>query len=83
MDFHTSEDKIRQIIADQLGYPVEKVLQLSNLKRDLNAGDLDMVEIAMALEDEFHIELKEEVCEKIHSVFGFVHAVQNILRSKN
>ncbi|OPJ56934.1 acyl carrier protein [Alkalithermobacter paradoxus] len=58
-------EKVRGIIADQLGVEdVESISRETSLMKDLEADSLDAVEIMMALEDEFEIEIPDEDAEK-------------------
>ena len=63
-----SQDKIKQIIADQLGVKKEEVTDNAKFVDDLGADSLDTVELVMALEEEFGIEIPDEDAEKITTV---------------
>jgi len=63
-----SQDKIRQIIADQLGVKKEEVTDGAKFVDDLGADSLDTVELVMALEEEFGIEIPDEDAEKLATV---------------
>ncbi len=63
-----SQDKIRQIIADQLGVKKEEVTDSAKFVDDLGADSLDTVELVMALEEEFGIEIPDEDAEKLMTV---------------
>ena len=63
-----SQDKIRQIIADQLGVKKEEVTDNAKFVDDLGADSLDTVELVMALEEEFGVEIPDEDAEKLASV---------------
>ena len=63
-----SQDKIRQIIADQLGVKKEEVTDSAKFVDDLGADSLDTVELVMALEEEFGIEIPDEEAEKLVTV---------------
>ena len=63
-----SQDKIRQIIADQLGVKKEEVTDSAKFVDDLGADSLDTVELVMALEEEFGIEIPDEEAEKLATV---------------
>ena len=57
-------DKIRSIIMDQLDVEESMVTMDTNMMKDLEADSLDAVEIIMAIEDEFDIEIADEDAEK-------------------
>jgi len=63
-----SQDKIRQIIADQLGVKKEEVTDGAKFVDDLGADSLDTVELVMALEEEFGVEIPDEEAEKLVTV---------------
>ena len=63
-----SQDKIRQIIADQLGVKKEEVTDNAKFVDDLGADSLDTVELVMALEEEFGLEIPDEEAEKLATV---------------
>jgi len=63
-----SQDKIRQIIADQLGVKKEEVTDNAKFVDDLGADSLDTVELVMALEEEFGVEIPDEDAEKLATV---------------
>jgi len=61
----TTEDKIRTIIVDRLGVNPEQVTREASFIDDLGADSLDAVELAMAFEEEFGIEIPDNDIEKI------------------
>ena len=63
-----SQDKVKQIIADQLGVKKEEVTEGAKFVDDLGADSLDTVELVMALEEEFGIEIPDEEAEKLVTV---------------
>jgi len=62
------EQKIRKIIAEQLGVEEEEVTPEASFVEDLGADSLDTVELVMAFEEEFSIEIPDEDAEKILTV---------------
>jgi acyl carrier protein len=62
------EEKVKQIIIDQLGVGGEEVTPQAKFVEDLGADSLDTVELVMALEEEFGIEIPDEDAEKIATV---------------
>jgi len=63
-----SEDRVKQIIVDQLGVAPEQVTSEASFIDDLGADSLDTVELVMALEEEFETEIPDEDAEKITTV---------------
>ncbi|MES0491085.1 MAG: acyl carrier protein [Leptospirales bacterium] len=61
-------DKIKKIIAEQLGVDETEITPESHFIDDLGADSLDTVELVMALEEEFGIEIPDEDAEKIQTV---------------
>ena len=62
------EDRVREIIVDQLGVNAEQVKLEASFIDDLGADSLDSVELIMAFEEEFNIEIPDEAAEKIKTV---------------
>ena len=62
------EERVKKIIAEQLGVKVEEVTQEASFVEDLGADSLDTVELVMALEEEFETEIPDEEAEKITTV---------------
>lgn len=71
----TISSRVQAIIAERIGVPVESVLDDANLIEDLGADSLDMVELSIALEEEFDIELDDEVVQGIRTVADAVKVV--------
>ena len=63
-----AQDKIKSIIAEQLGVKPEEVAPGASFVDDLGADSLDTVELIMALEEEFNIEIPDEDAEKMKTV---------------
>lgn len=61
-------DKVKSIIAEQLGVKIEEVTPEASFIDDLGADSLDTVELIMALEEEFNIEIPDEDAEKMTKV---------------
>jgi acyl carrier protein len=61
-------NKVKKIVAENLGVEEEKIVETSSFVEDLGADSLDQVELVMALEEEFGIEIPDDVAEKITTV---------------
>ncbi|MEZ5332410.1 MAG: acyl carrier protein [Thermoanaerobaculia bacterium] len=61
-------DKVKSIIVDQLGVEADEVTPEASFTDDLGADSLDIVELVMAFEEEFDIEIPDEEAEKIGTV---------------
>ena len=61
-------DKVKEIIVDQLGVEEDEVTPQAHFIEDLGADSLDIVELVMALEEEFGLEIPDEEAEKISTV---------------
>lgn len=62
------EEKVKELIVEQLGVEASQVTEQAKFVEDLGADSLDTVELVMALEEEFSIEIPDEDAEKITSV---------------
>jgi acyl carrier protein len=71
------EDKIKEIIAKQLGVNASEVTPEASFVDDLGADSLDTVELVMAFEEEFGIEIPDEDAEKILKVGDAVEYIKN------
>ena len=69
-------DRIRDIIIEQLQVEESDVNMDTNLMKDLSADSLDAVEIIMAIEDEYGIEIPDEEAEKMQTVGDLVRYVE-------
>ncbi|MFQ5529557.1 MAG: acyl carrier protein [Gemmatimonadota bacterium] len=61
-------DRVREIIADELGVELEKVAEDASFVEDLGADSLDTVELVMRFEEEFEVEIPDEDAEKMQTV---------------
>ncbi len=69
-------EKVTEIIVEQLGVSADQVKPESNLIEDLGADSLDAVELVMAVEEEFGIEVPDEEAEKLRSVGDIMSLVE-------
>ena len=70
-------DKVKEIIIEQLQVDESEVTLDTNLMKDLSADSLDAVEIIMAIEDEYGIEIPDEEAEKFRTVRDLVKYVED------
>ncbi|MBC46629.1 MAG: acyl carrier protein [Verrucomicrobiota bacterium] len=66
------EDKVKDIIVEQLGVDADQVKEDASFIEDLGADSLDTVELVMAFEEEFGAEIPDEDAEKLTSVGGVI-----------
>ena len=71
------EERVKSIIVEQLGVDAEEVKLDASFVEDLGADSLDTVELIMAFEEEFGIEIPDDEAEKIKTVRDAVTYVQN------
>ena len=74
-------DRVRAIIAEQLGVKLEEVTDAASFIEDLGADSLDTVELVMALEEEFGIEIPDEDAEKMSSVGDSIKYIETKIAS--
>ena len=70
-------DRVKKIVAEQLEVDADDVTPEANFANDLNADSLDTVELVMALEEEFDIEIPDEAAEQIATVKAAVDYISN------
>jgi acyl carrier protein len=70
------EEKVREIICEQLGVTPEQVTLEAKFIEDLGADSLDTVELVMAFEEEFSVEVPDEEAEKLQSVGDVVRFIE-------
>lgn len=70
-------EKVKKIIVDQLGVEEEDITLEANFIDDLGADSLDIVELIMALEEEFDLEIPDNEAEKIATVGDAVDYIKN------
>ena len=71
------EQRVIDIVADQLGVEKEKIKRDSNFVNDLGAGSLDTVELVMELEEVFEINIPDDATDKIHTVGEAISHIEN------
>ncbi|MCI5970249.1 MAG: acyl carrier protein [Oscillospiraceae bacterium] len=73
-------DRIKTIIVDQLGIDENKITPEASFIDDLGADSLDMVELIMAIEEEFEIEVPEEEAENITTVSDAMNYISSKIK---
>ncbi|HCT40415.1 MAG: acyl carrier protein [Moraxellaceae bacterium] len=73
----TIEERVKKIVAEQLGVKLEDVTSEASFVDDLGADSLDTVELVMALEEEFELEIPDEEAEKISTVQNAIDYINN------
>ncbi|MCI7351525.1 MAG: acyl carrier protein [Ruminococcus sp.] len=69
-------DKVKDLVVDQLDADEDKVTLDANIQDDLGADSLDVVDLVMALEDEFEVEIPDEAVESIKTVGDIVKYIE-------
>lgn len=70
-------DQVKKIVVDQLGVDAAEVTENASFTDDLGADSLDVVELVMALEEEFDLEIPDEDAEKIATVGNAMSYIQS------
>ncbi len=71
------EERVKEIICEQLGVEEEEVIPTAKFIEDLGADSLDTVELVMAFEEEFDLEIPDEEAEKISTVGDAVQYIKD------
>ena len=77
------EERVKKIVAEQLGVKEDDVQESASFVEDLGADSLDTVELVMALEEEFETEIPDEEAEKITTVKLAIDYIKENLKSKD
>ena len=83
LDVQAIEDKVIEIISEQMGAEKSEITRETSFINDLNADSLDTVELVMEFEDEFDMSIPDEEAEKIQTVGAAVDYIVNIAQSKS
>ena len=70
-------EKLKEILAEQLDVDADSITKDSMLIEDLGADSLDAIDIVMSVEDEFQIEVPDEIIEKIETVGDMLNYIEN------
>ncbi len=71
------EEKVKEILSEQLGIDESEISLDSNIGEDLGADSLDVVDLIMTIEDEYGIEISDEDVEKVKTVGDFVKYIED------
>ncbi len=71
-------DEVKEVVVEQLSVNADEVKEESKFVEDLGADSLDVVELVMALEEKFDIEIPDEDAEKITTVADAIKFIENI-----
>lgn len=72
--------KVRELVSEHMGVPVETLTGGTNLEKDLGADELDLLEMVMAMEEEFDIEISEERAAGIVTIGDAVDTILELSR---
>ena len=82
VDAQTIENKVVEIISEQMGTDKSEISRETSFINDLNADSLDTVELVMEFEDEFDMSIPDEEAEKIQTVGAAVDYILSVAKSK-
>ena len=82
VDIQAIENKVTEIISEQMGADKSEITRETSFINDLNADSLDTVELVMEFEDEFDMSIPDEEAEKIQTVGAAIDYIANVVRSK-
>jgi acyl carrier protein len=83
LDVKAIEQKVTEIISEQMGVDKSEITRETSFINDLNADSLDTVELVMEFEDEFDMSIPDEEAEKIQTVGAAIDYISNIAQSKS
>jgi len=83
VDIKAIEEKVIEIISEQMGTEKSEITRETSFINDLNADSLDTVELVMEFEDEFNMSIPDEEAEKIQTVGAAVDYIAKIVQSKS
>ena len=83
VDVKAIENKVIDIISEQMGADKAEIVRETSFINDLNADSLDTVELVMEFEDEFDMSIPDEEAEKIQTVGAAIDYIVNVAQSKS
>ena len=72
-------EKLRAILADQLGIAIDDITMDTHIINDLGADSLDLVELIMALEDEFNLVVTDEAARELYTVREISEFIEKLI----
>lgn len=82
LDAKVIEEKIVEIISEQMGADKAEITRETSFINDLNADSLDTVELVMEFEDEFDVSIPDEEAEKIQTVGAAIDYITKVAKTK-
>jgi acyl carrier protein len=83
VDVKAIENKVIDIISEQMGADKSEIVRETSFINDLNADSFDTVELVMEFEDEFDMSIPDEEAEKIQTVGAAIDYIVNVAQSKS
>ena len=83
IDVQAIENKVIDIISEQMGADKSEISRETSFINDLNADSLDTVELVMEFEDEFDMSIPDEEAEKIQTVGAAIDYIVGVMQSKD
>ncbi len=83
IDIKEIEEKVKDIISEQMGVDKSEITRETSFINDLNADSLDTVELVMEFEDEFDMSIPDEEAEKIQTVGAAIDYIAKIAQAKS
>ena len=83
VDVKAIENKVVDIISEQMGADKTEIVRETSFINDLNADSLDTVELVMEFEDEFDMSIPDEEAEKIQTVGAAIDYIVNVAQTKS
>jgi acyl carrier protein len=77
MNMSETAERVKKIVVEHLGVEAEKVTEEASFIDDLGADSLDIVELVMAFEEEFGVEIPDDAAEKITTVKDAIDYIEN------
>jgi len=81
-DVPTTEERVIEIVSEQMGVSKEQITRNTSFINDLNADSLDTVELVMEFEEEFEIAIPDDAAEKIQTVGQAIDYIEKELKNK-